>query len=267
MEPRRFDAITKTLAGRFSRRAALQSTGVGLAASLAGATPLLAHAQDATPVASPEALGGGDTRTYFLFVQVASGGTLTPKAGEEGVYTLVLEHGVGETVYFSDRPERIVGTVPTTQFLDALGFTPTNPPNAALVAGDEVVVIELLNPVIDEAAGTLTYDVRVLDAYEEEGLAHLATQSTGRLPESFGSASLFIDDCPDVSGCLNFPANARDSHYVGPLPDGVNGGQCYDWGSVSCNPCNGWSQQDYENACNAAYAECNNLCFVDLGGP
>ncbi len=263
MEPRRFDAITKRFANQFSRRSVMQSASVGVAAGLAGVGA--ARAQDATPVASPGATADSD-RTYFLFVQVASSGSISPIQSEENLYQLVLNHDAGETVYFSDRPERIVGTVPTIQFLDGLGFTPTNPPNAALVAGEEVVVIELLNPVVDEAAGTLTYDVRVLDAYEEEGLAHLATQSTGRLPESFGSASLFIDDCPDVSGCLNVPAGVYDAQYVGPLPNGVNGGQCYDYGSVSCNPCNGWSQQDYENACDAAYAECNNNCFVDLGG-
>lgn len=269
MQPRRFDALTKSFASRISRRAALQSTGLGLAAGLAGAagaTPLLAHAQDASPVASPAASGGATDRTFFMFVQVATGGTMTPKAGEEGVYTLTLTHEAAETVYFSDRPERIVGTVPTEQFVVALGFTPSNPPNAALVAGEEVVVLELLNPAIDEAAGTLTYDVQVLEAYAEEGLAHLAVQSTGTLPETFGAASLFIDDCPDVSACLDYPAGARDSRYVGDLPPGVNGGQCYDWSSVSCNPCNGWSQQDYDNACNAAYSECNGLCYVELGG-
>lgn len=138
--------------------------------------------------------------------------------------------------------------------------------SAGTAAGVEVVVVELFNPEIEEAAGTLTYDVRVLDTYAEEGLAYLAAQSTGTLPETSGAASLFIDDCPDVSGCLDYPAGARDSRDVGPLPGGDNGGQCYDWGTISRDSRNGWSQQDYDNACNAASSVCNGLCSVELGG-
>ena len=37
------------------------------------------------------------------------------------------------TIYFSDRPERIFGDLPTQEFLDTLGFTPDFPPNAALI--------------------------------------------------------------------------------------------------------------------------------------
>ena len=40
-------------------------------------------------------------------------GTVAPKDGPEGRYTVTLEHGLGQTIYFSDRPDRIVGAAPT----------------------------------------------------------------------------------------------------------------------------------------------------------
>ena len=49
----------------------------------------------------------------LLFVQTAASARLTPLAGEDGPYTLDLI-GVGDKVtYFSDRPNRETGTVPT----------------------------------------------------------------------------------------------------------------------------------------------------------
>ena len=49
----RFNALTKTLAMRLSRRTAVQATGIGVAAGLLGTRGLVAFAQDATPAASP----------------------------------------------------------------------------------------------------------------------------------------------------------------------------------------------------------------------
>ena len=37
-----------------------------------------------------------------------------------------------QTIAFSDRPERIVVQAPMQQFLDGLGFSVENPPNAAI---------------------------------------------------------------------------------------------------------------------------------------
>ena len=76
-----------------------------------------------------------------------------------GVYTLSLEGSLGDTVYFSDRPARRVGLIPTAVLLEQLGFTPADPPNAALVAqtadGEDILVVELMNPRYDEAARPL----------------------------------------------------------------------------------------------------------------
>jgi hypothetical protein len=111
-------------------------------------------------------------------------------------------HDVGpETIYFSDRPARRVGLLPTGEFLEALGFTPGNPPNAALATetdnGDrEVLVIELFASNYDEATSTLTYEAGLLAEYGAAALADLAEHATGELlPPSFGRGHLFIDSC------------------------------------------------------------------------
>ncbi|MBA2470121.1 MAG: hypothetical protein H0V37_12010, partial [Chloroflexia bacterium] len=154
MNPTRFDVFSRKLATGLNRRTALRALGGGIAATGLGSR---AAAQVGTPVAtpveSPEA-----NRTYFLFVQTFSSGTLQPHANDAEMYTLTLTGAAAQTVYFSDRPERIIGTVPTPQFLEGLGFTPTNPPNAALVAqtdaGEDIVVVELLNPLYTEGSGS-----------------------------------------------------------------------------------------------------------------
>jgi hypothetical protein len=262
----RFDALARSLGGRTSRRVAVRGLGgAGAAAALLGGRR--AAAQEATPSASPEAADDAADDTAFLFVQVAESGSWAPKEGADGVFTLTLDHANGQTVYFSDRPERVMGMAPTQAFLDGLGFSPGNPPNAALVAGEEVLVVELTAPVYDAAAGTLTYDATLLPAEAAgDGLAYLSGQQADQeFPASFDSACLFIDDCPDIVGCLRMYAGGREPTNLGPIPPGINDGQCWHGSCICCRPCNGWSQQDYDNACNAYYSECDNECFVDLG--
>lgn len=270
MDTNRFDAWTKTLTGRLSRRNALKGSGLSLGAAALGAAGLRrATAQDATPVATPDPLGDGD-RTYFLFVQTFASGTLQAHPTEAEAYTLTLTGGPAQTVYFSDRPERIVGTLPTTQFLDGLGFSPANPPNAALVAqtdaGEDIVVVELLNPVYTEGFGpdgavTLTYDVRILDDYAGDGLAHLAArQDDAALPESFGAASLFIDDCADADPLQCWPKRWGQ---FGPVGDLGRRGMCWKWSGweTGCTPCaGGWEEADWE--CNRQFPDaCNGDCL------
>jgi hypothetical protein len=82
-----------------------------------------------------------------------------------------------------------------------------DPPNAALVAHavagadeEEVLIVELLNPAYDEAAGTLVYDVVILEAdsvtggqFESEPLTELDA------PREYAEAHLFIDDVTVVA--------------------------------------------------------------------
>ncbi|HEV2527138.1 MAG TPA: hypothetical protein VGT61_01640, partial [Thermomicrobiales bacterium] len=176
MDASRFDAVFRIFGQRrLSRRSALASGAALGAAALATA----ATAQDATPpgdMGTPDAMGtpgasDAATRTEFLFVQSFQAGSIEPKEGVDGRYTLTLEAGLGQTVYFSDRPERLVGTAPTPQFLDGLGFPENNPPNAALVVetgvGEtDIAVVELFAPVYDAATHTATYEVEVLANWE-----------------------------------------------------------------------------------------------------
>ena len=93
-----------------------------------------------------------------------------------------------------------------------LGFSASNPPNAALVVetnGGEtdIAVVELYNPVYHPSGPGVTYDVKVLENWEDStdlGFAE-APADLAALAPSFGAAHLFIDDCADynVSCCPN----------------------------------------------------------------
>ncbi len=233
MNQRSFDRLTQTLAQRSTRRSAL-AAGAGLGGlALAGAESRLTAAQESSPVSSPVATGN---KLFFLFVQTFEGGSLAPKEGEEGTYVLKLHGGHGHTIAFSDRPDRIVVSVPTQEFLDGLGFTPDNPPNAALVISPEpgetdIIVVELLNPQYDEAAQALTYDVKVLDSFEsQQGMDFVEEPRPPHADgEEFGAAELFIDDCPDsVFNC------SADGQLLGT----ISYGQCWSWDSWTCSTYN-----------------------------
>lgn len=268
MESNRFDQLTKSLSARRSRRQALAGGVAGLSALAVSGRSLGALAQEATPESATE------HNPVFLFVQLADRGTWTPKPGEDGVYLLTLSELGEQTLYFSDRPDRIVGTVPTDQFLDSLGFTPENPPNAAVVvttpAGErDVLVVELFDPVYtrtfgDEGEETLTYEASVLQSYQGTALDEWAPQADDdQLPGEFSNISLFIDDCPDAVHCYVSRYTGETKHnipikeyvVVGEIP-GAPHGLCYNWGQATCLPC---FMEHYElvNLCNAAYpGEC-----------
>lgn len=105
-------------------------------------------------------------------------------SSDEGTLTL---HGLNPaTLYFSDRPERVVGHMTTEQFVQMWSQGPNSfledPPNAVLswvetgqdAPADAVVVLR--DPVA--GAESITYSIDVLD---------------GAVPESGGAVSLFID--------------------------------------------------------------------------
>lgn len=194
---------------RSRRRAAvLRANGQGSRASGQRGSGRSGEAQDATLASQSEHLGlPVGERIDTMFIHTARAGTWETKAGEEGIYTLTLTGLPAQTVSFSDRPERVVGTVATSQFLRALGFSHENPPNAALVTkaedgSDDILVIELFNPVYTEGeaaeGGTLAYEARILGNFADTGLGRIALeQHDSAIPASFDGASLFIDDCRD----------------------------------------------------------------------
>jgi len=259
MDPTQFDRIARSFAARrLSRRAALAG-GVGLGVAALGHMAPVA-AQEATPAASPVVGQALDTGTSaFLFVQSFAGGSITPKAGAEGVFTATLDHGLGQTIYFSDRPDRIVGAAPTEQFLKGLGFDPDNPPNAALVVDDgdggvNIAVVELTNPRYDAATAMATYDLAVLRDYAST--ADLGFQQEpadlSALEKTFGAAHLFIDDCPDGTLHCRLPDSngSGNNTLIGSVPIGY----CWDYLSVCCSPCG----YDWNHQCASAFTECNN---------
>jgi hypothetical protein len=275
MDASRFDRLAKRLADRpLNRRAAIAAGGGGLAAifGLVGSrTPSVA--QDATPVASPAAVVDGDPE--LLFVQAFQAGTWAPKPGEDGTFLLTLSGHTAQTIYFSNRPERLVGTVPTVRLLDSLGFTPTNPPNAAVVTqaadgSEEVLVVELFNPVYTESfavggAVTVTYEAQVLAGYQEEGLRSLAErQGDAQLPDTFGPTSLFIDgpNCADETSCLK-PIGGTDVEVyatIGAIPGGPYE-KCWYWDCFCCSLCS-IEQWRLNQSCNDTYPACEGRCLA-----
>jgi hypothetical protein len=274
------DALAQFVATHpLSRRRALSAGGLGLAAAaLAWSGEAAAQGTPATPAApsAPTEVAANDAT---LFVQTASGGTLvanptaasgaTPAAASgHGAYRLTLKGHTGETIAFSDRPARQFGQVPTSRFFKSMGFTPANPPNAALVADTAqqqgaVVLVELLNPTYDGSSQTLTYEANLLQQYPNargQALASIAAHAQTTPAAAFTNASLFIDDCPDIDPmwCYvdcdgNVPGNAN----LGAQ------GQCWNWNDWMCEPCNGWDGT--AAACNKQFSACNGQCFTNIG--
>ena len=115
-----------------------------------------------------------------MFVQTAQG--IDSEGG-----TLTLRGITASTLYFSDRPKRVVGHTTTADFVDlwAVGDNSfeTDPPNAVLsflepgadVPDDAVVVLTAPNL---DGDGDLSYSIEVLE---------------GTVPAHTGPVTLFID--------------------------------------------------------------------------
>jgi hypothetical protein len=208
---------------------------------------------DQEPPAAPPAPGAAfdpSKKVPFIFVQTFHEGSVAPKAGADGTFTLVLDRGSGQTLYFSDRPDRIVGAAPTPEFLAGFDFSPDDPPNAALVVDDgqggtNIAVVELTNPRADPAGTGVTYDAQVLADWEQNldlGISEAPTDLSA-LPASFGPAHLVIDDCPDKDiECWWYryarcsPASCihgRDYYKVATISP--HAGTCYNF--PDCDPC------------------------------
>jgi hypothetical protein len=239
----RFDDLSRLFAERrFSRRRAVLHGVTGLATGVMAASGLDSlAAQEATP--STPAASNAATAAIFLFLQSFQSGSVGPKEGVSGTFRVTLEHGLGQTIYFSDRPARIVGVAPTSQFLDGFGFSPESPPNAALVVEDErgetsIAVVELTNPGYDEETRTATYDVIELAEFAGgAGLTfHEEPAGFATFPSSFAAAHLFIDDCHgEVVAC--YPAGQSNS-YESLLGYVKATGMCWDQATLTCTECN-----------------------------
>lgn len=221
-----------------------------------------------TPVASPVAHAGA---TEFLAVQRFGAAPLAPDSREAGAYTLTLSQGSDQTLYFSDRPERVVGIESIQRFLLTFGLNPSDPPNAALIVQppdssksqrQAIYVVELRSARYDSAKGELTYEVRVLDdASKVQMHFSEAPQAPPVQTLTFGPCTLFIDSgsAPQSFGCTDHDISCYTGVNVGGEP-------CEEVGSLgtkgfclpNCEPCDGWSHFDAE--CNATFAACGGAC-------
>jgi hypothetical protein len=275
MNDSRFDRLTRHLGRRTSRRTAV---GTSLGAFALGALDYVAAGRQATP--APGATPAAESEpSDFLFVQTAASGRgeINPGAGTPEVggrpapaggasFLLTLEGHTGQTIYFSDRPDRVVGASPTPEFLKGLGFGVENPPNAALVAefksGQGVVVFELIEPTWDPESGTLVYGAEVLEGFEGERLAPvLDDQIAERLPAEFSAAALFIDACADMTTCW-----CSDVYNLGVIPVGPVA-MVWDFWSLHCLVKSADEYQTAIDSCWQAYGGeyCTEAAFIKLG--
>ncbi len=268
MDTTRIDSVAKFFAGRRSRRRMLAEAG-GLAATTMAVAGLAktSSAQESTPPST----ASDEEAPVFLFLQAFQAGSVVPKEGAEDRYVLTLEQGLGQTVYFSDRPDRIVGAAPTPKFLEGLGFPDDNPPNAALVVetGEgqtEVVVLQLYAPEYDLPTRTATYEVAVLAEWERQGGTDAGTftetaADLSAFDSGFGAAHLFIDDCPDFDAiCYTSCSPNGDimptAGSLGPK------GMCWSWDDWQCHPCSFWNHTTAAAECNATFPVCNGHCYT-----
>lgn len=196
-----------------------------------------------------------DEKVRYMFVQSAHSGSFVPVEGEMN-YTLTLEGVAPQTIAFSDRPERVVGQVPMQKFLDGLGFSPENPPNAAIeiLEGNEsedVMVMELFDPVYDAANQTLQYNVSILEE-PNHSYAIFNERHDESLPEHFGPAALFIDDCKDSY----FDCTKHDWPHLG--CDTIESPCCWSWDDYNCVGCYDWDHY---------VEECTKKCGEDCDYP
>ena len=143
MDPAQFDSITRFFASRrLSRRSAIL-TGAGVAALGVAGAAAQATPDAATGQATPEA--GFNSDIPFMFVQTFGAGSIDQATDGVELLLLVADHVAGQTLYFSDRPERIVGMVPTEKLL-GVGESPRDPAlDAADLAAWATVASMILN--------------------------------------------------------------------------------------------------------------------------
>jgi hypothetical protein len=176
-----------------------------------------AATNETTTTAASPARNNNMTGVTFLFIQHAQSGSVSEVNATTS--TLELSDVSDKTIMFSDRPDRIVASQSTSDFVGnwTMGEDSfaADPPNAALVVDDDEVeqrqdlaVIELYNPEYDSEANTLRYDITA----ENATTTTTTTSSSIDLPSEFGQSTLVID------------ADNQQGHYVPGKQPNVSGG-------------------------------------------
>jgi hypothetical protein len=151
-----------------------------------------AEAENATMAgaANQSTANGNMTGVEFLSIQNAQSGSISPV--NETAYTLELNNVANKTILFSDRPNRIVTSISTSDIVGNWTTGPnsfaTDAPNDALIVENtetgelETAIIESFNPVYDVDTNMLTYTIMTENGTSIE------------LPSDFGQAILVIDN-------------------------------------------------------------------------
>jgi len=149
---------------------------ITLYALLVAAAVLPGHAASQAPSAT-----AAGTEAQLMFVQSAEDLRVDAAKG-----TLRLVRVNQQTLYFSDRPQRVTGNLKMADYLktwkEGRGSFGADPPNATLSvyepgkADPTLVVVTLMKPVVDGA--DLLYSYKILE---------------GKMPANGGATSLFID--------------------------------------------------------------------------
>ncbi len=174
-------ALASSYAGQTLGSTRISDVDIAEAAEAGNATMAGATNQTTT--------SGNTTDVEFLNIQNAQSGSLS--LINETACTLQLNDVANKTIMFLDRPERIVESVSTSDFVGnwstGVNSLTTDAPNDALIVENtqtgqlETAIIESFNPVYGTAANTLTYTI----------MAENATSID--LPAEFGESILVID--------------------------------------------------------------------------
>jgi hypothetical protein len=166
------------------------------------------EAGNATMMITNQTADGNTTGVEFLGIQPAQSGSISQVNAT--AYTLEMNNVSDSTILFSDRPERIVETVSTSDFVGNWTTGPNSfavdAPNAALVIEDmqsgelETAVVEFFNPINNAATNALTYTIMAenatsIDLPREFGQTILVINNPPCNPSSDGTDGVSLNDC------------------------------------------------------------------------
>ena len=139
----------------------------------------------------------------LLYVVVASSGTFTSIGSN--AFNLTLNN-VPRLVWFSDRPQRATGHMPTTQLVDTwtiggnFSFA-QDPPNAAIEVAnstgiDRTVIVKLSSPSYYNSTSSVSFTVAILPTTQNVSgrLSIFNHSKSASLPQSFALVTMYIDD-------------------------------------------------------------------------
>ena len=126
----------------------------------------------------------------FFAIQHAQSGSISEI--NETAYTLEVNDVSDKTILFSDRPDRIVTSVSTSDFIGkwstGTDSFAVDPPNAVIVVDEQegeqdVAIVELFSPIYDSEQKILKYEVIPDNATSID------------IPGEFGQTTIVIDTC------------------------------------------------------------------------